>query len=291
MTSLKNRLHLFALRWLLVDKPMMKRKRPVKRIYATGMSGTIGRHLPGYILPFDLDLAEPIDRNMIPPDLSTLIHLAGIVGEMNVVKDIGYARRVNVLGTLELAQSLDLETLDRFLYVSTSHVYTPSERDISEDANVGPVAEYPKQKLEAELLLKEYFSTAPEKLLIIRVFSVLGFDAQDFTLGGLASRIANGSSELVINSDDIRDFMTPRQVALGIQKLAETPKISGTFNLCLGEPQSVSNALRKHFNQMGVPAEYYESRFRRGNSTNPRIVGNNSKLIQEVPEITETLRS
>jgi len=269
----------------------MERMRPVKRIYATGISGTIGRHLSGYVLPLDLDLAEPIDRNMIPHDLSILIHLAGIVGEINVVKNIDYARRVNVLGTLELAQSLDLETLERFLYVSTSHVYTPTERDIAEDATVGPVAEYPKQKLEAEVLLKEYFSTAPEKLLIIRVFSVLGFDVEDFTLGGLASRIANGSPELVVNSDDIRDFMTPTQIALGIQKLAQTPNISGTYNLCSGEPLSVSNALRKHFHQMGVSTENYESRFRTGNSTNPRIVGDNSKLMQAVPEIAKILWS
>ena len=267
----------------------MKSSEAFSGIYATGLSGTIGRHLSAQIRPLELDLAKPIEKNMIPEDLSTLIHLAGIVGEKIVLDDIEYAYQVNVVATLELAKSLNLENLDRFLYVSTSHVYAPKVTDIAEEDPVGPIAEYPKQKLEAEESLKKVFSEYPEKLLIIRVFSVFGDDVADFTLGGLASRIAAGSSELIMNCDDIRDFLTPEQIAIGIEKVAKIKNISGIFNLCTGKPLSVSNVMRKYFNRINYPAEKYESQFRSGQSQTPRIVGSNSKLLKAVPELGNIL--
>ena len=70
-----------------------------------------------------------------------------------------------------------------------------------------PVGAYAEQKIEAEQAVVEVFKETPEKLCIVRVFSVLDWDVADFTLGRAIKNLTIPSSNFKLpNSDDVRDF-------------------------------------------------------------------------------------
>ena len=202
---------------------------------ATGITGTIGRHLPTTTKALKINLAgdrknfDSIEFKKEDP----LIHLAGIVGSSQVMKDEKYSAKVNIGGTKKLAQEFFKKSNSKFIYISTSHIYAQNEFPITENSEVLPKSKYASQKYEAELCLKEIFSSSPSRLLIVRVFSILDWDVKNFTLGGGVKRLASGDENYrLFNSDDIRDFLTPKTVANTLFSIANMEVNFGILNHC-----------------------------------------------------------
>jgi nucleoside-diphosphate-sugar epimerase len=163
----------------------------MKYLYATGVTGTIGRHLPADVIPVKIDLSSNRKEfiNVSFETNANLIHLAGVVGPSAVLKDLGYARSVNIEGTEYLAQEFLNKSTGIFYYISTSHVYAPSSNLIAESSALSPANIYAEQKLEAETLLHRLFESESSRLCIIRVFSVLDWEVAPFTLGGAIRKL------------------------------------------------------------------------------------------------------
>lgn len=159
-------------------------------IAANGLSGTIGRHLEPHVEEIKLDLSANKEEflNLELSNISQLIHLAGIVGEGRVLADPARSYSINIEGLTYLAEEFYKSSSGRFIYISSSHVYAPSNMPLSEESITGPINKYAEQKLIAETHLSRIFSQSPHRLTIIRVFSVLDFDVPDFTLGGRDSK-------------------------------------------------------------------------------------------------------
>ena len=155
----------------------------MKNLYATGLTGTIGRHLPADVIPVNIDLSSSKESftSINFEGNGNLLHLAGVVGPSAVLKDLGYARSVNVDGTKYLAQEFIKKSAGIFYYISTSHVYAPSSNLISESGPLSPANIYAEQKLEAETSLQRLFELEATRLWIIRVFCVLDWDVAPFT--------------------------------------------------------------------------------------------------------------
>jgi len=255
-------------------------------IFATGNSGTIGRHLSTDVKPILLDLRVPGQGSHFT-DFSkkdSLLHLAGIVGTGIVEADLDTSYKVNVLGTLRLAKYFLEGAGRKFLYVSTSHVYAPSSQLLSEESEIEAQNSYAEQKLETELRLLELFERDLTKLCIVRVFSVLDWDAAPFTLGGAIAKLSDENSEFnLCNGDDVRDFLTPRSIANILEKLLEEHSLPTIINLCSGVGIKVAVAARTMLAGSGY--EIPEHRILPGNSSNPYIVGNNSKLTKLFPNM------
>lgn len=254
-------------------------------VFATGTSGTIGRHLKSMVVPIILDLE---DLSKIPtanfPKESHLIHLAGVVGPVAVMTDVQKSYLVNVSATLKLAELFKIKNQGKFTYVSTSHVYGPTSQVISETSPVFPSNPYAQQKLETEVQLNELYLDSPERLCIVRVFSVLDWDVAPFTLGGGVRKLTHEDSDYTLtNSEDIRDFLTPSTIAQSLLEIATTDDAFGILNLCSGTGISVGDAARKMLAESGflVP----ENRIISGYSSNPVIVGSNSKLRSILPNL------
>lgn len=249
------------------------------RLIATGLTGTIGKKLPNDVLPArirlgDEKLGDQFKRDPEPP---TLIHLGGIVGEEKVSQNLAQSERINVSATLSLAREVIEDFGGRFIHVSSSHVYGPDASDLSEEHPMNPQSFYAEQKMRAEQELNGHFGVAHPQLVILRVFSVLGWDVASFTLGGAVKRILEGSDERIAFTEDIRDFMTPTSIAQAIYKIGEASEIQGIFNLCTGKGITVREAVSsmasvKSFNLKA-------SQLEPGNSKSPRIVGSNSKIL------------
>jgi UDP-glucose 4-epimerase/GDP-4-dehydro-6-deoxy-D-mannose reductase len=255
------------------------------RILATGTSGTIGKHFSG-VVPLSINLLD--DYNPIEPSLfnssSVVLHAAGIVGNEAVSKDINFSRKINIAGTKKLAEISRDNAISRFIYVSSSHVYAPSDSLLLESSKVDPVGPYAEQKFEAEQTVVEVFKETPEKLCIVRVFSVLDWDVADFTLGGAIKNLTISSSDFKLsNSDDVRDFLTPKLIASILIKISQNTYISGIINLSSGCGTAIREAARKMLTESGF--EFPSERVLPGNSIRPYMVGDNSKLISYFPNL------
>ncbi len=257
------------------------------KVLATGITGTIGRHLPSSVHPLKINLAATSSSKSFSEIKAHdhLLHLAGIVGTKEVEKDKNYSYAVNVIGTYSLAEHFYNESNGKFYYISTSHVYAPSIEKITEIAMTQPSSLYAEQKLTAETKISELFADAPERLCIIRVFSVLDWDVPPFTLGGAVRKLSDSDSRFELsNSDDVRDFMTPKAIAESIFEIANSDKIDGIINLCTGTGIRVGEAAMRMLKESGykIPAQ----RILAGNSRNPHVVGDNSKLLSTLPDLS-----
>ncbi len=254
------------------------------KLYSTGITGTIGRHLPSNVEPINVDLSSRHGNfeSIFFEKNSHLLHLAGVVGPSEVLKDVDYARSVNILGTKSLAQEFIKKSKGIFYYVSTSHVYAPTSDLISETSALAPANIYAEQKREAEVLLQNIFSQESHRLCIIRLFSVLDWEVPTYTLGGAIRRLTN-SEEILSNSSDVRDFLTPKAIARAIYEIALEGTQFEIVNLCTGAGLSVGAAAKRMLSESGFTVQ--ENRFSWEQGANPYVVGDNSLLISRHPNL------
>jgi len=249
------------------------------RLLATGRDGTIGRHLSRNVKALDLDLLR---FSEFEEDLGncTIIHLAARVGVEEVRRSPQISRAVNVDGTLQLAEKAIHDGCNRFIFISTCHVYASKKDPLRETDLVSPINEYAQQKYEAEMALLNLFSLCSSKLAIFRVFSILGLNTNANTLGGAVNRIIHGDEHLKIKySSDERDFLTPEKAAFAIESLSQQVNLSDRIlNVCTGKSISVEKGVQKLVSQENF--DLLKSRLLPGNSQNPVIVGNKEKLSQ-----------
>jgi nucleoside-diphosphate-sugar epimerase len=248
-----------------------------KKIFATGKTGTIGKCLGKSATGLELDLLK-VSKCKEDLGESILIHLASIIKPDEIKYDRRLAEVVNVDGTLQLAEKALADGCTRFVFASTSHVYASKKSSIKEYDSISPSSEYARQKREAEIGLLRIFSKDLSRLLIMRIFSVLGLSMKEYTLGGTANRILRGEKNILIrNSSDIRDFMTPEQVARAILSISKNEKISEPIlNLCTGRPSTVKHAVSLLLREQ--LREDLDTHFLPGFSKVPALVGDNSLL-------------
>jgi nucleoside-diphosphate-sugar epimerase len=189
-----------------------------------------------------------------------------------------------VLGTINLARVALKSNISKFVLVSTSHVYAKSNRLLFEHSKVSPLSEYAEQKLQAEQAITEMFKDFPTKLCIVRVFSVLDWDTPQYTLGDTVRKIVLGDPNAFVRFvDDIRDFLTPEQVANSLIKIAKTENLTGIVNLSSAQGMTVFDAVSVMLELAGVGLK--ADLLHRGKSEIPRIVGSNSKLKNQIPDL------
>lgn len=254
--------------------------------FATGSSGTIGKYFPDSVFPIGINLTSSINEFERLPfkHNDVVIHAAATVGPSVVDKDPRAARAVNIEGTRKLGLAALGRDISKFVYVSTSHVYKFGPEYLVEDDQATPINEYANQKYEGEVILQNIFSQAPEKLCILRVFSILDWGMPEYSLGGAVEKLAANRSFFPLqNTDDVRDFLTPKQVAKSIYEISRTEEASGVINLCSGKPTSVSEAVKYLFALESM--DITENSLASGISSVPRIVGNNSKLRLLLPKL------
>jgi nucleoside-diphosphate-sugar epimerase len=257
----------------------------MSRIFATGVSGTIGKHFNNQVIPINYDLRNSELRNI--PNFKIgdcILHAAAVVGTESVSKDRITSHQVNVKASKMLAQFAKDNGVSRFIYVSTSHVYARSDYLLTESSPTGPSNIYAEQKFEAEGEISLIFRDCPEKLCIVRVFSVLDWDVADFTLGGGIKRLIYDNSNFTLNyGDDIRDFLTPRLIAHALVCIVKEALLTGIINLSSRKGLTVKDAAKIMLEGNGykLPANRIVS----GNSDYPYVVGDNSKLRKALPDL------
>ena len=256
-------------------------------VYATGKTGTIGRKLSNQVKNLEIDLAEDSstwDFRKIN-ETSSVIHLAGVVGEAAVRSDLEYSKKINVEATKQLANILCEKHISQLTYVSTAHVYGYSENELDESSALNPIGHYSEQKLNAENILLNIFKNSSTKLVIIRVFSLLDYGMKSSTLGGAVEELLNGQIRKIENGDDIRDFLTPVQVARIIENISVSNMRYSIYNVCSGAGLTVRQAVQFMTNEKFANINKH---INSNNTPISKIVGRNQRLRESFPDLDVT---
>lgn len=254
-------------------------------IFATGTTGTIGQYLRNCARPMHIKLERDFE---LPTDLLAsadfaLIHLAAIVGERAVTKNIELAHQINVTATRRLAEKCIESGVKKFVYVSTSHVYRSSVNVLDENCETYPNTKYSEQKRLAEIAVLDAFKEMPERLVVARIFSILDWGTPEFTLGGAVLKLLNGEINNINSGLDLRVFLTPQKVACILMEVAKCDQLFGIVNICGSNPISIAEAVGRMLSESGRPDLI--ARVISETSSNPIIVGSNKKLLEALPHL------
>ncbi len=165
--------------------------------------------------------------------------------------------------------------VEKFLFTSSGHVYGNTIEPAKEDLILNGDSEYARQKIIAETSLKKCAEDYPTKLIIARVFSVFGPNMHPKYLAGRIYSEVKAHKEInVWHSEDVRDFLTPLQVANYLSDLIHCEEQTGniTVNVCSGRPLTLREQIRKTF------PNYSNFIFDGKNSQMPYLVGDSSYL-------------
>jgi GlcNAc-P-P-Und epimerase len=183
----------------------------MKRIFITGATGFIGKHVLSKLLDagnyelvvltrlkketykkFDNlsyivgDITDCTLMKSIISDVDYVIHLAGSKNEASAYYS------TNVVGTKNIIQACKTSNILKLIHLSSVGVIgKTSDIIINELTPCNPVNEYEKSKLEAELLVKEFSKREPGKVKILRPTNVFGEGDPDLHLLNLIRKISS----------------------------------------------------------------------------------------------------
>ncbi len=141
--------------------------------------------------------------------------------------------------------------LKDFTVVGTCYEYGLTEGELTEEQIAQPTLPYP----EAKLALKEYIDSLKNEYDFsfkwIRVFYVFGeiYGRKNlYTL--LTEAIANQQKIFNMSGgEQIRDFLTPLEIAQNIAQIATQQKVTGIINCCSGKPVKLKNFVVDYLTQ------------------------------------------
>tara|TARA_B110000285_G_scaffold233795_1_gene308688 strand:+ start:2498 stop:3352 length:855 start_codon:yes stop_codon:yes gene_type:complete len=214
-----------------------------KIIGLTGSTGLLGsslkkkiRSIKNFELKFyshditnKFQLKKWFDEN----NFDYFIHLAAIVPVKNVIKNIDYAKKVNVIGTKNIINEVNnKKSLKWFFFSSTSHVYKFQNKKIYESSIIKPLSVYGKTKLDAEKYILQNINKKT-KVCLGRIFSLEGKEKdKSYFLPGILNKIKQ-KKKFEIDLKQFRDFIHVDDVSDVIIKLMTNNK-RGIFNIASG---------------------------------------------------------
>jgi UDP-glucose 4-epimerase len=200
--------------------------------------------LPAWANSLDVAQADLLDQGSLDAALSgidTVVHLAA-VNEIESQRDPDLALEVNGRGTFRLLEACRTRTVNRFIYLSTFHVYGPGvSQPITEESATRPVHPYAITHRLAEDFVNWYRYSHGLATLILRLSNGYGYPAdpgvQRWTLvfNDLCMQaVQNGEIKLKSRGTQHRDFISLTDVGRAIHhflSLSNHDWRDGLFNL------------------------------------------------------------
>lgn len=177
----------------------------------------------------DVRSSEVADRFAFGCD--AIIHLAGVAHtSLRTKADRERARAVNVDGTRIMVEASMRHGVDRFVLVSTAHVYgVQAGLDLEETAPVAATGTYAETKIEAEECVRRA-AVRGLKVVIARPCLIYGPGAR-FNLQRMMSAIDAGYYFHISGASPLRSFLSVENAARALQHLAASSTPTGTYNL------------------------------------------------------------
>lgn len=228
-----------------------------------------------------LDLEQAMEE--LNPDM--VFHLAGLASVSQSWRDPKASFEVNVIGTINLLESLKERDVRAIVYVGSSEIYGPGRRlgkKFSETTSPNPQNPYATSKYSAERIVLQLGQVYKLPVILTRPFNHIGVGQNEgFVVPDFARQIIEASkreeSIRVGRLDVYRDFTDVRDIVRAYRLLAEKAPAGETYNICSGVGRKISDILdlmRTEYGNLAV--ELDESKIRP--VENIYSVGDNNKI-------------
>jgi UDP-glucose 4-epimerase len=215
-------------------------------------------YLEGDVRDFDF-VREKIDE--LKPKV--IFHLAAKKSVQDSFRHPHEYLETNASSTWNLANSALQNGVRKFVFISSAAVYgVPIGAKITEESQTRPSSPYGESKLMAERGLIQMFEGQHDKLLVIRLFNLFGYDSNLFFRNDLltgenlqsyiARSITSGERFIVFKSEtetidgsNMRDYIHPADAAEALVQLSNVlnPHMN-VLNLGTGNALSVLEILK-----------------------------------------------
>ncbi|MFQ5976088.1 MAG: NAD-dependent epimerase/dehydratase family protein [Candidatus Hydrothermarchaeales archaeon] len=268
-------------------------------VLITGATGFLGSHLTEKLLEKGADVQIFVEKQenlgnighlkddvkIIEGDITKPMQFDGvdIVFHFAAVANVGFAMEnpkktfeVNTFGTLNLLEALRDNNLEKFVFVSTSHVYgVPQYLPIDEGHPTNPSGPYAMSKLCAEKMVETY--AIP--FVIARLFNIYGpRQNPDFVVPTIIGQATNKDVIELGNLKSTRDFTYVDDVIEGLLVAAE--KGNGVYNIGSGVETSILELVQSIIQlfERDISIKSKSKRKRSKNVEIPRMVANTSRI-------------
>lgn len=161
------------------------------------------------------------ENNAVLEHGATFVHLAGVSNESEFSAD--EIDQLNRQATHDLAIMSRTSKANRFIFMSTCAVYSPSSEKITESTIAAPKGPYGTSKYRAEEDLKSVFNHTDTKLWILRPSSVYGLEIKpsQSTLGILRNLLKKRKFIFFGPGNNIKSFVHVNDVVNAIMHIIE----------------------------------------------------------------------
>ena len=257
----------------------------MKKIGITGGSGLLGKLLAkefqrkkiSYSL-FNGDITNKkhinfwLSKNY---EIEYIFHFAAYTVAEKSKENKKKAFKINVLGTKNLLNVINLKKKKRHLFFSSSsHVYSYSKKPIKESFTLKPSSYYGKTKLLAEKNISKN-KGVNFSYCIARIFSIYHVNQKKpFLYPSIKHKLKKiESSKVYIDgANNIRDFLNADKVIRIILKIFDK-KLVGVYNIGCGKGMTVKKFINKYIDKKRVIID---------NKISNSLVANISKIKKKI---------
>jgi UDP-glucose 4-epimerase len=226
------------------------------------------------------NITDPGSLQNIMKDVDIVFHLAAISNVNYAIAHPMETFQTNATGTLNLLEEARRSGIEKFVYVSSSHVYgVPHYLPIDEKHPINPREPYSASKAAAELLVNIYILNYGLKATMIRPFNMYGEgQSTDFIIPSIIKQAFEKEIIELGNLTPTRDLLYINDAIDGMLTIAEHG--DGIYNVGSGIETSIKEIVETVISIIDPSKKYIsiESR-RRSNAVDiPRMCADVTKL-------------
>lgn len=192
------------------------------------------------------DITKPETLDGITEGVDIVFHLAAISNVNYAIQNPVQTYDVNVRGTLNLLEEVRKNSIQKFVYASSSHVYgVPQYIPMNEKHPIAPREPYSASKAAAENIVKGYSGAYGINTAIVRPFNIYG-PGQDesFLIPSIVKQVLSDDAVMEVgNLEPTRDFTYITDAVVAFLKIAESG--SGVYNVGTGIEVKVGDIIHK----------------------------------------------
>jgi nucleoside-diphosphate-sugar epimerase len=158
-------------------------------------------------------------------NVSSVIHLAAIVGDPACAEDDENAFQINYAATRMMLEIAKGNGIERFIFASSCSVYGASDNLMDERSETVPISLYAETKLRSEKALLEARSSSfhPTILRFATVFGLAPRPRFDLVVNLLTAKAIQDGIITIFNGDQWRPFIHVKDIAEAVVKTCTAP--------------------------------------------------------------------